>query len=236
MQSLPNTDAISTPKTHAPTGANEAAYIVLGNPTDVVVNGGFGADTEWVATPNWSIASGVATKVSGGLISDLTQLEVLTLGNWYLVVFEVTSYTGGTVQVKPGSGTSVTARSALGVYAEIKQCSGATGGTDVIIRGSATFGGSVDNVIVYDLGTDTGAGWQVVDGIQGSYDSAITGGKLEVASSAGVFYQEDITEAGPFQWPEHYAPGVKLYSVKDRPLVILLHAAVATGKINAQVR
>ncbi len=234
MKHFPDGIAASTPNTHAPSNANEAAYLVLGNPSNVVTNGAFDADSDWAKGANWTIGSGVATRTGSG--GDLTQTNALIVGNYYLVIFEMTARTAGTIRPETGTANGAS-RNAVGVFAEVLQCAG---NTTLTMNGNAAFAGSIDNVIVYDLTSDADEGFVVVDGIQGSYDVAPgAAGNISVASSAGIFFAEAIPLAGSFQFPEDdMNPEPFLYSVQNKPLVIVLDDGGTSekGKINAQVR
>lgn len=80
--------------------------------SETVTNGGFDTDTDWTKGTDWSIASGVATRAAGASESDLEQSLTLAQGGWYLLDFDVTAYTAGTLQPKLGTsdiGSSITA-------------------------------------------------------------------------------------------------------------------------------
>lgn len=233
MIHLPESIAVSTPRTHASSSGNEAAYLVLGNPTDVVTNGEFAADSDWTKGTNWTIGSGKATRTNNG--GDLTQANVLIVGNWYLVIFELETRTAGSTRLDVGA-TQGISRSVVGIYAEILQC---TTTTTIAFTSTSSFAGSVDNCIIYDLTSDADVGFQVVDAVQGSYDATPVGA-LEIASSAGTTFRKELVVAKPFVWPRRVtqkSPPLA-YSNRNKPLVIVLHAggAAVSGTLNAQTR
>lgn len=118
---------------------------VINTPTlgsELIVNGGFGADSDWTKGANWTIAAGVATK-SGGVANNLTQIP-LTDTTWYRAVGTLASYGGaGVFNIIFGAtnnvGTSVTAN------ATVTNSSRATG-TLAGILGNAASSGNWDNV------------------------------------------------------------------------------------------
>ena len=86
------------------TVATNAAVGTPGLGADVVVNGGFGADTDWTKGAGWSIAGGVGVHAAG-TASHINQ-DKLTAGIWYKYMFDVIGITAGT-GFKPRLGTDV---------------------------------------------------------------------------------------------------------------------------------
>lgn len=117
---------------------------------DIVVNGGFDADTDWpVQGTGWSIAAGVAasdaTQVGD---SDLTQTpagdDALVEGQAYLVTFEVTAWTAGNITPVVG-GTEGTDRGSAAVFSEVIV---AGSGADIDMRADVSFDGSIDDLSI----------------------------------------------------------------------------------------
>lgn len=113
---------------------------------DVIVNGNFATDTDWTkGDAAITISGGVATW-SGAQAgnADLTaDVAPLTNGLRYLIFFEVSGYSAGTIT--PLFGTQAgTGRTANGTYTEEVTANG----TAFVMRGDATFAGNIDNVIV----------------------------------------------------------------------------------------
>lgn len=110
---------------------------------DVVTNGNFGADSDWLKGSNWRIAGGVADQ-STPTASDLSQVPTIPLvaGRSYEVVFTVSNFVAGTVTPKVG-GTSGTARSSDATFTEII-VAGADG--KLTFTASATFNMDIDVV------------------------------------------------------------------------------------------
>lgn len=120
--------------------------------TEVIENGGFDADANWTKGTDWSIASGVATRAAGAGSSDLEQAVTLVQGAWYLLDFDVSVYTAGTLQPKIGAndiGTSITSE---GSYKRVFFSGG--GGTQSLkFSADATGNFSIDDVSVRVLQT-----------------------------------------------------------------------------------
>lgn len=112
---------------------------------ELVVNGGFDADTDWTKGAGWTIAGGVASFPSVDVSNiSLTQPISITQGFPYLSRFDTVNTTGDS-QIFIGAGAAGTIRSASGSY------------TETIIAGSsitltifarAGYTGNVDNVSV----------------------------------------------------------------------------------------
>lgn len=123
---------------------DEDSVVVADAESNVVSNGDFydGSD-DWTAGSGWSIASGKATHSSG--TAALSQSVSIDDAKPYLVVFTVSGRTVGSVTAAVG-GTSGTARSAGGTFAEVIYA----GTSDELMKFTPTtgFDGSVDDVRV----------------------------------------------------------------------------------------
>lgn len=124
---------------------------------DLVSNGAFATDTVWTKGDGWSIGTGVAT--SDGTQTDVSDLEQtlsnLTDGITFAVSFDLTRTAGSVTPIL--GGTTGTTRSTDATHAENL----VAGSTDdkIILRASADFEGTVDNVTVTPLaGTGTISG------------------------------------------------------------------------------
>lgn len=89
---------------------------------ELVTNGTFSAATDWGALPSgWSIGSGVLTTTAVAAFSNIGQAEdQFAAGETYVVSYDVTALTAGSVRVSFAGGTtrSGTTRSAVGSYSE----------------------------------------------------------------------------------------------------------------------
>lgn len=110
---------------------------VLG--ADVIVNGGFGADTDWTKGAGWAIAAGLATGTVAS--SDLTAaVAPMIAETWYTTVYTLSAFAAGTVQAVVG-GISYPTHAANATYTESGRA-----GTTVFKFTGAGFTGSLDNV------------------------------------------------------------------------------------------
>jgi hypothetical protein len=113
--------------------------------SNLVVNGTFGADTDWTKGTGWTIAAGVATATAATSLLTAT-VPPLTVGVWYRTTFTVSGYVGGSFQLVVGAVGNVS-RSANGTYTETQRATATS--LDVNALTSAT--GSVDDVTAAPL-------------------------------------------------------------------------------------
>ena len=126
--------------------------------SEQIVNGSFDTDSNWVKGSGWSIDNGSLNGVNA--TSSTYQNNGLVSGKFYKVVYEVSNYSSGTVQLKLG-GTLGQARSENGTYTEYIKA------TQVITWVVGTnFSGSIDNVSVKEVGQNWtfNTGWSIEDG------------------------------------------------------------------------
>jgi hypothetical protein len=146
--------------------------------TELVTNGAFGTDSDWTKDANWAISGGTATH-STGAADGISQTLSLTGGNGYLVEFDITGRTAGSVTATLG-GTSGTARSADATdIQEVIVCGVID--SDISFDATSDFDGSIDNVSVQGVDGN-------VDFIKEFYDGSTR--KLLAASTTNVY---DIT-------------------------------------------
>lgn len=118
--------------------------------TELLINGTFDADSNWTKGTDWTIASGVATKAAGASVADLEQSITLAQGAWYLLSFEVSAYTAGSLQPKIGTSDIGAAITSAGVYKRVF-FSGGGGAQDLVFGADAVGDFSIDNVSVQVL-------------------------------------------------------------------------------------
>lgn len=123
---------------------------------DVITNGGFDADTDWVKGVGWSIAAGVASHAAG-TGSALGSTAAAKITATYLHVFTLLNYIAGTVT--PRAGANGTGRSANGTFTELITAAAAT--TIDFLAGS-TFDGDIDNVSAIEVTKDGTAAWETI--------------------------------------------------------------------------
>jgi hypothetical protein len=107
-----------------------------------VTNGGFDTDSDWNKGSRWSIGNGVATKQDGAT-SNLSQVIDGISGKTLQVSYEVSNYSGGNVGAS-ADGSNYNANSGNGVFTDYITPTS----NNLYIRGSYSFGGSIDNVSV----------------------------------------------------------------------------------------
>lgn len=121
--------------------------------TDLITNGTFASGASWTADTNWSIASGVASKVASAANRNLTQSGLsLSNGTVYRLGFQVTAWSaddllprlqggatanGTQINVASGTGRKVQSITATAAHTSLQF----TGFTATVI--------SIDNVQMY---------------------------------------------------------------------------------------
>ena len=120
--------------------ASYADWTALELGSDVIVNGGFAADTDWTKGTGWTIGSGVATATGAINTNLLQEVDPLSVGRTYRVTYTITRTAG---IITPAAGTTNgTNRSSSGTFTEDIICAG-DGGFKFTTSG---FTGTVDNV------------------------------------------------------------------------------------------
>ena len=110
---------------------------------NLVVNGGFDTDTDWVKGLGWTIADGKACCDGAQLsASDLAQSVVLEVGATYRLRYTILSYTAGLIIPVVG-GTNGTATAGTGTVVE-EIVTVATG--NLTMKADADYIGCIDNV------------------------------------------------------------------------------------------
>ena len=126
---------------------------VLGS--ELVLNGNFSSDTDWVKGTGTTISGGTANFSSAGSIGLYQNIGTQT--GYVKVEFTVTSYTSGTLNVYSGSNQSVgninVSANALGTYTAYVDRTG--GNVNIVFGSSDNFIGSIDNVSIKEVITAT---------------------------------------------------------------------------------
>lgn len=114
---------------------------------ELVVNGGFDADTGWTKGVGWSIGSGVAssdgTQTGNSL---LYRSAAITYSVEYEVNITISNYSAGLLSVQLGSQTFLSNNSGDGTYTG--RATYFSGPANVYVIANADFVGSVDDVSV----------------------------------------------------------------------------------------
>lgn len=151
----------------ASTAVIELDDIEVREVTNSVTNGTFADTTKWTTGSGWSISGGVAS--ASATSNSITQWNLsATSGKKYIVTYQISSYTSGTVTVSFG-GVNGTARSATGVYSDTIT---ATSTNNLSFTGSS-FTGNIDNVHLYEIPSylatgNHSAGWTKIDALANS--------------------------------------------------------------------
>jgi lysophospholipase L1-like esterase len=73
---------------------------------EVIVNGGFVADTDWGKSAGWTISDGALhCTVAAGAYSQGYQNSAVTVKQWYALTFDLANLTGGSIFVQEGATT-----------------------------------------------------------------------------------------------------------------------------------
>ena len=168
--------------------------------TDIVINGLFGADTDWTKGTGWTIASGKATH--SGDAGDLSQ-DILTDGSVYRVTYTVTGQTAGTLTAKAGTGGAGVAVTENGTYKEYLTC---TTTTLLIFAADTDFDGSVSIVACYRVAVGKIVAIDAPgDGLSGTLqlnglDTAVIDGGLIEDASTGVATADGVLKNHLGNW------------------------------------
>lgn len=122
---------------------------------ELVVNGGFDSDTEWIKGPGWTIVAGVANADGLSNNSQISNSQNgIVEGRVYSTEFTVFNYVSGSVNIRikgDGNGGQGVQRSANGTYKEVITASANSIGIRMNTGFSIGFEGDVDNVSVREI-------------------------------------------------------------------------------------
>ena len=122
------------------TVSSNAAIATATPGADAIVNGGFGADTDWTKGSGWTIAAGVASASAAS--STLTQTTPpLTVGRWYQVQYTISGFSAGLVGARVGS-KQLPAHGSNNTFAEYAWADT----TAFLMSASSSFTGNLDNI------------------------------------------------------------------------------------------
>lgn len=116
----------------------------IGSDFESITNGTFDTDSDWTKGTGWTISGGTANK-SAGVASDLQQDITSVTGTTYVVEYEISGRTAGSITPDVG-GTNGVTRSEDGSFEE--QIIGGAVDTVFRLEADSLFDGSVDNVSV----------------------------------------------------------------------------------------
>ena len=149
---------------------------------ELVTNGDFATDSDWIKQTGWSISNGKAISDGSGNYKSISQSCLVSpIGKTYKVTYEVSDYVIGEVRCILGGFTLGQIISSNGLVTEYLTVSNASSNTFVYLetRGSG-FTGSIDNISVQQVDPNdrwtVGATWSLGDGVanyEGGSNSAI---------------------------------------------------------------
>ena len=113
--------------------------------SELVVNGGFDTDSDWVKQTGWTISVGTANSDGTAGLPRINQ-TILTVGKKYIIEFEITAITSGSVNMLLGA-TNLTSKNTLGIFKQEGVCSI----ENKFYARSINFVGSIDNVSVKEV-------------------------------------------------------------------------------------
>lgn len=139
---------------------NRIVNPALSEGRDICINGNMSSSTGWSVPAGWVIAGGVATHTSG--TNNAIASTVSAIGHLYKVTFDIT-VVAGTLTVSGGG----IARSATGSFTDFII---GTGGS-VSFQPSTTFDGTLDNVVIKEIGIKASSQFPNVElVINGAFD------------------------------------------------------------------
>lgn len=154
--------------------------------SDLVTNGDFASDSNWIKGTGWTISGGSANGSS--TTGDLYQENVVESGKYYQVTFTISNYSAGSVRVElPNNSSAGTERSANGTYTEIILSSG----TILLFDARTSFTGSIDNVSVKEVSVGTINGATYDD----EQSSILQLGMINWSNGSGVFLPSSPTNS-----------------------------------------
>ena len=124
--------------------------------TNLVTNGGFDTDTDWTKETGWTIGSGVASSDGTQTVTSLlTSTAAPVVGLAYVVKFDITARSAGSLNVRLGE-TSTSTVSGVATYTYTITASSTQ---PFSALASSTFVGSIDNVSLYEADPSDDAPW-----------------------------------------------------------------------------
>ena len=117
---------------------------------ELVVNGDFATDSDWIKGTGWTISGGVAS--CDGTQTGITSLKAPSsnsgrIGNIYKCTFTVSNYSAGQIRIAPWGNVVGAWRSGNGTYTEYIYIS-IGNFSYIFMQGDASFIGSIDNVSI----------------------------------------------------------------------------------------
>ena len=151
--------------------------------SELILNGNFATDSNWIKGTGWTISGGEANCNSGSSTELYQSLAVS--GKTYKITFTITSYTSGQIAARAGGITGVV-RTSIGTFTDTITANG----TQLGVFNSGGFVGSIDNVSVVEvLGDRARLNYEIEGGLVNTKPSLL----LEPQSTNSFPNSEDYT-------------------------------------------
>ena len=151
--------------------------------SELIINGNFATDSNWIKGTGWTISGGEANCNSGSSTELYQSLAVS--GKTYKITFTITSYTSGQIAARAGGITGVV-RTSIGTFTDTITANG----TQLGVFNSGGFVGSIDNVSVVEvLGDRARLNYEIEGGLVNTKPSLL----LEPQSTNSFPNSEDYT-------------------------------------------
>ena len=152
--------------------------------SELILNGNFATDSNWIKGTGWTISGGEANCNSGSSTELYQSLAVS--GKTYKITFTITSYTSGQIAARAGGITGVV-RTSIGTFTDTITANG----TQLGVFNSGGFVGSIDNVSVVEVTGDRARlNYEIEGGLVNTKPSLL----LEPQSTNLVTYSEDFSQ------------------------------------------
>jgi len=153
--------------------------------SELILNGDFATDSNWIKGTGWTISGGEANCNSGSSTELYQSLAVS--GKTYKITFTITSYTSGQIAARAGGITGVV-RTSIGTFTDTITANG----TQLGVFNSGGFVGSIDNVSVVEvLGDRARLNYEIEGGLVNTKPSLL----LEPQSTNLLTYSEDFSDS-----------------------------------------
>jgi len=158
--------------------------------SELITNGSFDTDSDWQKGTGWSIANGKASNDGTGGI--LRQANAVPLNTRFKVVFTISDYVTGDIQIKLAPKIKNVTITGDGTYIVYTDGNNSLN-TALQIIGINSFQGSIDNVSVKEVGQD----WTLETGWSIGEDKAISDG-------SGSIPNTDLVQSNVFTTGKSY--------------------------------
>ena len=154
--------------------------------SELILNGDFATDSNWVKGAGWTISGGEANCNSGSSTELYQSLAVS--GKTYKITFTITSYTSGQIAARAGGITGVV-RTSIGTFTDTITANG----TQLGVFNSGGFVGSIDNVSAVEVTGDRARlNYEIEGGLVNTKPSLL----LEPQSTNLITYSNNVIDSG----------------------------------------